>query len=153
MAIKPLRFTLNVLLPITAGGLIYLCWRDPNLLMFRWISALGLQTVVGHLRLAVSVNPATLPHWFIYSLPDGLWVYALTAFMGQIWWESPTTWPRLFWISLGLVIGAGSELGQLAGVVPGAFDILDLCFSIFAAVAAFLIISLKTKRSLNESTV
>jgi hypothetical protein len=121
--------------------------------MFRWISALGLQAVVGHLRLGVSVNPATLPHWFIYSLPDGLWVYALTAFMAQIWRESAKTWPRLFWMSLGLVIGAGSELGQLAGVVPGAFDVLDLCFSIFAAVAAFLIISLKTKRSLNESTV
>jgi hypothetical protein len=153
MPIKPRHFTLNVLLPIIAGGLIYLCWRDPNLLMFRWISALGLQTVVGHLRLAVSVNPGTLPHWFLYSLPDGLWVYALTAIMVQIWRESVKTWPRLFWISLGLVIGAGSELGQLAGVVPGTFDLFDLCFSIFAAVAAFLIISLTTKRSLNESTV
>jgi hypothetical protein len=33
---------------------------------------------------------------------------------------------KFFCPSLGLLLGAGSEMGQLAGLVPGSFDVIDL---------------------------
>ena len=53
-----LRFSflaLHVLLPVLAGGLIYICWRDSDLFMFRWFGAIGLGTLVNDLRAAVDV--------------------------------------------------------------------------------------------------
>jgi len=52
-----LRFSflaLHVFLPILAGGLTYVCWRDPDLFMFRWFGAVGLGTLVNDLRGAVA---------------------------------------------------------------------------------------------------
>ena len=153
-----LRFSflaLHILLPVLAGGLIYICWRDPELLMFRWFGAVGLGTLVNDLRAAVAGSQPSLPRWFLYCLPDGLWVYALTAFMARVWSGTRSSVLAIAWISLGVVIGAGSELGQLAGIVPGAFDRIDLFFSVFAAVLAILFTSINstTKRSLNEASL
>lgn len=146
---------LHVWLPILAGGLIYICWRDPDLLMFRWFRAVGLGNMVNHLRAAAVASQPSLPRWFVYCLPDGLWVYALTAFMARVWGGSGSSVFAMAWISLGLVIGAGSELGQLAGIVPGAFDRVDLLFSGFAAALAIFFSSIDStiKRSLNEASL
>ena len=152
MRIKLSFVTLHVLLPILIGGLVYICWRDPALLMFKWFRVLGVEPLVLQLRLATTSARQSLPDWFVYSLPDGLWVYALTAFMTRVWSGSPSSPVKTGWLSVGLLLGAGSELGQLAGVVPGTFDLTDFLFYLFAAAIAFLIASkLNRKRSLNES--
>ncbi|HEY3025407.1 MAG TPA: hypothetical protein VGJ55_04560 [Pyrinomonadaceae bacterium] len=153
-----LRFSflaLHVLLPVLAGGLIYICWRDPDLFMFRWFGAVGLGTLLNDLRAAVAGAQPSLPRWFLYCLPDGLWVYALTAFMMRVWGGTRSSVLAIGWISLGLVIGAGSELGQLAGIVPGAFDRVDLFFSVFAAGLAIFFTSINStiKRSFNEASL
>lgn len=153
-----LRFSflaLHVLLPVLAGGLIYICWRDADLFMFRWFGAAGLGTLVNDLRAAVAGAQPGLPRWFLYCLPDGLWVYALTAFMMHVWGGARSSVLAIGWISLGLVIGAGSELGQLAGIVPGGFDRVDLFFSVFAAGLAIFNTSINStiKRSLNEASL
>jgi hypothetical protein len=136
-------FILHVSLPIVFGGLIYVYWRDPNLLMFKWFHAVGFESLILRLRLATSSTKAALPFWFIYSLPDGLWVYALTAFMILLWRDVKSLPIKMFWLSLGLLLGVGSELGQLAGIVPGVFDKADLAVCVIAPVAAFLLTSRK----------
>jgi hypothetical protein len=143
MKTKLSGFILHVSLPIVFGGLIYVCWRDPNLLMFKWFYAVGLESLILRLRFATLPTKAALPFWFIYSLPDGLWVYALTAFMILLWRDVKSLPIKMFWLSLGLLLGAGSELGQLAGIVPGVFDKADLAVCVIAPVAAFLLTSHK----------
>jgi len=143
MKTKLTGFFLHVSLPIVFGGLIYVCWRDPNLLMFKWFHAVGLESLILQLRLATSPTKAALPFWFIYSLPDGLWVYALTAFMILLWRDVRSLPIKMFWLSLGLLLGAGSELGQLVGIVPGVFDKAVLAVCVIALVAAFLLTSRK----------
>lgn len=154
MRIRVSFISLHVLAPILAGGLIYICWRDPTLLMFRWFETLGLTTFVTELRAAWDPAEASLPRWVVYSLPDGLWVYAVTAFMAHVWRGSRSSVLAAAWISLGVVIGAGSELGQLAGIVPGAFDPMDFLFSILAAALAIFLSSPRTfkTRSFNAAT-
>ena len=151
-----LRFSfigLHVLFPLLAGGLIYICWRDPTLLMFRWFSAVGLSSVVNELRASWSPAETSLPRWVVYSLPDGLWVYAVTAFLAHVWRGSRSSVLAVAWISLGVVIGAGSELGQMANIIPGSFDRMDFLFSILAAAfAIFLTSRTFVTRSLNAAT-
>ncbi|HVS80924.1 MAG TPA: hypothetical protein VHE60_04260 [Pyrinomonadaceae bacterium] len=43
MRIKLSFLSLHVLLPILIGGLVYICWRDPALLMFKWFRVLGVE--------------------------------------------------------------------------------------------------------------
>lgn len=155
MRIRFSFITLHVLAPVFAGGLIYICWRDPTLLMFKWFGAVGLTTLVNELRAAWGPGESSLPRWVVYSLPDGLWVYAVTAFMAHVWSGSRSSPLALVWISLGVVIGAGMELGQLAGIVPGSFDRVDFFFSILAAALAIFFTSLNSTvtRRLNEATL
>ncbi|MFS8085722.1 MAG: hypothetical protein ACMG6H_08845 [Acidobacteriota bacterium] len=135
--------SIHVLLPLAAGGFVYICWRDPNLLMFKWFGALGLEPSIESLRLATSGGRTAVPHWLIYSLPDGLWVYALTALMIILWRGTDSLPTKVFWLSAGLLLGAGSELGQLAGVLPGAFDTIDLLVCLLAPAAALFFTSRK----------
>jgi hypothetical protein len=138
---------LHVLTPVIAGGMIYVRWRDTNLLMFKWLRVLRLETAVSWLR-AGAAEPSGWSYWLAYSLPDGLWVYALTALMVFLWRDARSPM-KFLWPSLGLLLGAGSELGQLAGVVPGSFDVIDLVVCLFAAVAAMVL----TTRKFNTHTL
>lgn len=144
---RVLFLVLHVLTPVIAGGLIYVRWRDANLLMFKWFRVLGLEPVVGLLRSGAG-EPSGSFFWLAYSLPDGLWVYALTALMVFLWRDARSPM-KLLWPSLGLLLGAGSELGQLAGIVPGSFDVIDLLVCLFAAVAAMVL----TSRKFNTRTL
>src|SRR5687767_7235487 len=103
MRIRFSFITLHVLAPVFAGGLIYICWRDPTLLMFKWFGTVGLTTLVNELRDAWGPGGASLPGWVLYSLPDGLWVYAVTAFMAHVWRGSRSSVLAIVWISLGVV--------------------------------------------------
>jgi hypothetical protein len=148
---KPAFIATHVLLPIVFGGLVYICWRDPGLLMFKWFRVLGVEPLVLQLRVAAGATGSALPHWFVYSLPDGLWVYALTAFIARAWSGSPSSPFKTFWLSLGLVLGAGSELGQLAHIVPGTFDWTDFVFYVSAAALALAFAArYNFKRSFDE---
>jgi hypothetical protein len=146
--------SIHVLLPLVAGGLVYLCWREPNLLMFKWFGSLGLEPLITSLRAATAAAQTTVPSWLIYSLPDGLWVYALTALMILLWRHTDSLAVKMFWMSTGLLLGAGSELAQLAGILPGAFDPIDLLVCLIAPAAALLLTSrrLILNRSLYETS-
>jgi hypothetical protein len=146
-------FTVHILVPLLVGGVVYVCWRDPNLLMFKWFGALGLERSIESLR-AVTAAGQGLPHWVLYSLPDGLWVYALTALMVLLWRGTKSLPAKAFWLSLGLLLGAGAELGQLAGLLPGAFDRVDLIVCLIAPAAALVFTSRRVplNRSLNEAS-
>lgn len=143
MASRKLKHVVHVLFPLVLGGLIYICWREPDLLMFRWLRAIGLETVTNGLRSLTAPERKFLPYWFVYSLPDGLWVYALTAFMLLVWRNSDSLPTKVLYCSLGLILGAGTELGQLAGIVPGTFDYGDLIVCLIAPTAALLFTSRK----------
>jgi hypothetical protein len=63
MRIKLSFLTLHVLLPILIGGLVYICWRDPALLMFKWFRVLGVEPLVLQLRLATTSARQSLPEF------------------------------------------------------------------------------------------
>ena len=113
--------------------------------MFRWYDVAGLTGMVHSIR---NVVPSALavPCWFRFSLPDALWVYSFTATMCYIWADRDGVWKRV-WTSAGVLLGAGGEVGQAIGVVPGTFDLVDLVLCVLAGLAA----AFATTRSLRRA--
>ena len=126
------RFMLHVCLPTFIGASVYLLFRTSTLLVFKWGEAVGLH---GHLMaLRERVSEVQLPEWLLYSFPDGVWVYATTMCMLIIWNGAPP-WP---WLSIGLVLAVGAELGQAVGYVQGTYEHLDILFYFGAFLLALL---------------
>lgn len=124
-------------LPILVGGLIYLAFRDDSLLMFRWAGWVGLDGLIEAGRGYSLPYRPFIPDWILFSVPDGVWVFASTAFFARLWHDGH--WAlRVVWIGMGPVLAIGGELGQHAwlGLVPGTFDPADLLFYVVSAVAA-----------------
>ena len=116
------KFALHIVFPTLVGTTIYLLFRTPSLLAFRWVEAIGVDGPVMVLRKCTS--DVQLPAWILYSLPDGIWVYATTAWM-LIIWRGAISWP---WVSIGVLLAIASELGQTVGVVRGTYQSLDILF-------------------------
>ena len=120
------------------GGLIYICFRNTNLLMFTWFKNLDIYDNVVYIRTLFSNK--NFSNWFIYSLPDGIWIYSLTSFMILVWGKTKVKWPNKIWLYVGPILGIGAEVGQLLLIIPGTFDIMDLFLCIIASILPFFII-------------
>ena len=121
-----------VIVPILVGGIVYLTWRSPRLLMFAWMEHLGLASFVLELRVLGAPLSPFVPDIVRFSLPDAAWAYAATSWLTYLWrWQQhPLRW---IFITFGPVAVLGGELGQLVGLVPGTFDVHDLWLSAIGA--------------------
>lgn len=133
-----LRYLLHGVLPVVAGAAIYVLFRSPRLRVFDWLQAAGLGGAVPAARAWARPAVDVLPEWLLFSAPDGLWIYGLTACLALVWRGEPGRARRL-WLCLPILLGGGGELGQLAGLVPGVFDPADLLLSLAAWGAAILL--------------
>lgn len=137
---------LTTLIPLIFGGLIYLTYRVETLKMFRWFDNIGATDLIIFLRTNEISQAISLPQWVKFSLPDALWIFSFTYFMLTIW-KFKISKSSAFWIFLAPTIGLFSEIGQLIGLIPGTFDLVDLVLLIIAMVIPFsqlVIINFKT---------
>ena len=141
-ATRYVSFAIHVVMPIAIGAMIYVLFRTTTLLVFDWLETVRLLQPSLHLRQACS--EIRLPDWLLYSLPDGLWVYALTSWMILIWDRKPP----LPWLLVGIALGLGGELGQLMGIVPGTYQNLDMIFYTAGFLAACLQLEMLHETSL-----
>jgi hypothetical protein len=132
------RYLVHGVLPVVLGAAVYVLFRSPRLRVFGWLEAVGLGDVVPAARAWARPAAEHLPGWLLYSAPDGLWVYGLTACLALVWRGAPGR-ARRAWLCAGLALGAGGELGQLAGWVPGVWDPADLLLSAGAWGAAIVL--------------
>ena len=96
--------------------------------MWDWARALGLESGAQAVRRSLSVTTHALPDWVRFSLPDALWVYALTFTVIALQRRSSPL-VRAAYLMVPLVLGPGAELAQAVGLVPGTFDPTDLWLS------------------------
>lgn len=134
---RTVRKVLLACTPLTIGGLLYLGYRNTNLLIFRWANFLGLSRIVNSWRKFCFQYP--LPEWCYYALPDGLWLLSYILLIYIIW--DSHTWKSIIWIYALPTIAITSELIQLLDSRFGTFDIMDvICY-----MGAVLLFELKTK--------
>ncbi|MFT5686355.1 MAG: hypothetical protein ACI8RZ_007311 [Myxococcota bacterium] len=131
-------FLLAVVLPIVVGGLIYILFRTDTLLMFQWAETLSLSDSITRGRAAAAPLTPWVPGFVLFSIPDGVWVFSATAFFARLWHDGPL-WIRAAWIGAAPAMAIGGELGQIVGLVPGTFDVLDILAYIAATLGALMI--------------
>lgn len=129
------------------GGLIYVSFRSYNLKMFRWFEFIGIDDLINSMRKITMNYNVLFPNWFLYSLPDGLWIFSYTCLMFYIW-NNKVTLKNIFWIFIIPTSAIISELGQMTKYINGTFDILDLAFYFFGLLLPFILF----KNSFNFKT-
>lgn len=123
-------------IPIMLGGVIYIIFRTEKLIMFHWFEYLSLSNEVNFIK--TFKNVYSFPDWFIYNLPDGLWLCSYTAISLEIWKHSITK-QNIFWIFSIPFITILSEIFQLFKIIPGTFDFIDIVFYLFGIFFAYFI--------------
>ncbi|MCZ8297714.1 MAG: hypothetical protein O9297_10910 [Flavobacterium sp.] len=124
-------------LPVIVGGLIYLTYRTDTLIMFDWFNKIGLSDTIDVLRSNQHLQNLTIPNWIKFSLPDALWLFSFNYVLLTLW-NFNVNQQSAFWLFLAPTIGLFSEIGQLIGIVPGTFDIVDLVLLLIATLIPFL---------------
>jgi hypothetical protein len=119
------------------GGLIYILFRQDTLKMFNWFNHINLSGVLFKLRLYTLPISEHLPKWFIYSLPDGLWLFSYLSVLLVIWGNTISK-QNIYWLLSVPLIAIFSEIGQFFEIISGTFDILDLIFYIAGTVMPIL---------------
>ena len=126
------------LFTLLLGGLVYISFRQDTLKMFRWFDSINLSAVISELRLLTLPLSDHLPNWFLYSLPDGLWLCSYLSVLLVVW-DNVISKHNIHWLLLVPIIAIVSEIGQLFGIIPGTFDIFDLTFYIGGTILPILI--------------
>ena len=72
---------IHIFLSIFAGSIIYILFREKNLLMFKWFKFLKLDFIINFLRDNFYKYRIYIPKSVLFSLPDALWVYSFTMFL------------------------------------------------------------------------
>lgn len=131
------------MIPIFIAVLIYLLFRSKSLLLYKWIGIDQSIDLVG-MNKSVSVKN-TIIIWILFSLPDGLWLYSLTAIMILIWGKETTLF-KYFFIYLGFFIAVFHEFGQYLHIFRGTFDMGDILAYIICMFAALLITNYRGRK-------
>ena len=120
------------------GGFIYILFRQDTLKMFSWFDNINLSTAISELRLLTAPFSGHFPNWFLYSLPDGLWLFSYLSVLLVVW-DNVISKHNIHWLLLVPMVAIFSEIGQLFEIVPGTFDIFDLIFYLLGTVLPILI--------------
>jgi len=130
-------WAIHVGCPLLLGGLEYVLWRPQRLLMFDWFAAVGLGALISAAREGAEPIASFLPDWTLFSLPNALWTYAVTAAMCLLWQTVGHSVVKAFFVIIApATLSIGAEVGQAFELVPGRFDSVDLSLAIAAIAAA-----------------
>lgn len=114
------KVILHIALPIFIGSMIYVLFREKNLLMFEWFNYFRLDFIIDFLRNNFYKYRTYIPKSVLFSLPDALWVYSFTIFL-SIYSKNRIILSAIF---VGSII---TEILQLWFVI-GTFDIYDVIY-------------------------
>jgi hypothetical protein len=128
------RVLLHVLAPLVLGTAVYVAWRTTDVVLVTWLP----HALVHALRTTLWSVP--LPRVVVGSAPDFAWAWAFGAALALVW-RGRRLRMKAPWLAAGALVAAYAEIGQLWGLPPGTFDIIDLIaiivgYALGAAVAS-----------------
>ena len=133
-----------IIFALVLGLFIYLIFRDHQNPFYIWAIQLGWSDTLNYIR-AILVSEH-IPAWFIYSFPDGLWMFAFVLFMMMVW-DFRLEGIGKVWIISSICMGISFEICQAFIKGMGTFDWMDM---IFLSAGALLPILLFTKHKAYE---
>ena len=112
-------------------GMMYITFRPDTLKMFHWFKVFGLLDYLDELQ----HNPARVPSWMLYNLPDGIWLFAYSILIGCIWnFKIRDCW---MFILVMPFICIPHEFLQGLGIMHGTYDPSDVLAYLLAIIAGF----------------
>lgn len=129
---------IHIISSLFLGGTIYILYRPTNLIIFEFFNIIKFSNIVSEARLKVLPFRANLPEWFIFSLPNSLWVYSFSLFFLYVW--SNTREQVFTFISIGIVC-IFIEILQFLQIIPGTFSWSDIFFIILGLGTSYLVAS------------
>lgn len=137
----------HVICPLLLGALIYVCFRTKTLILFNWIEEISLISIVNEIRNVLYPLKSIIPNWIVYSLPDGLWVYAFTSSFLLIWNNNKN---KILIAFIPLLISVTLELLQYVQINSGTFDFMDVATYTIASILSILIFKPKYQNYENK---
>ena len=127
---------LHISVALAASLFIYLFYRTDSILITRLFGLLFSQDAFLSKQIVIA-KTLPLPTWVIYSLPEGLWIYATTIASKNYIIQLNNN--KLNLVFMPLIIAFTIELFQLTGLSNGTFDLVDLIVAtFFSALGYFL---------------
>jgi hypothetical protein len=115
-------------------GLMYISFRPDTLKMFHFFKVFGLLDYLEELQ----HNPARVPSWILYNLPDGAWLFAYSILIACFWnFKLKDCW---MFILVMPFICIPHEFLQGLGVMHGTYDPSDVLAYLLAIFAGFVYI-------------
>ena len=124
------------------GVLIYFTTRTNELLINTWLTSkvgIPFKEIIQS-----SIAGFRIPNQIIYSLPDGMWMLALTITILLIW-DFRIDRKCLLWIAIALASGTGLECLQGLHLIKGWFDPIDMIYLISGALLPVFVLMIKTR--------
>lgn len=118
-----LRFFLLVVVPLVAGGLIYVFCRPETIRFKTWFAA-------------GAMPQQYFPDWMVYNLPAGLWLFAFLYMLRLL----QSQW---YYFASAICFAFGAELLQATAYAGGTFDFGDLLAYSVAGGVFFLLQKIK----------
>ena len=117
-------------------GLMYISFRPDTLKMFHFFKVFGLLDYLDELQ----HNPARVPMWMLYNLPDGIWLFAYSILIGAIWnFKIRDCW---MFILVMPFICIPHEFLQGLGIMHGTYDPSDVLAYLLAIIVGFIYVYL-----------
>ncbi|MGL5965080.1 MAG: hypothetical protein ACRCZ9_05290 [Fusobacteriaceae bacterium] len=143
-----------IIAPLLLGIFIYMFFRSRHLFYYKFLHITELSQEIDRYRIFLWQYRKFIPNWFIYSLPDGLWIFSFgIAFLYE---------NKFFTINSLIFLGItffmiGFEFFQLrfggTGSLVGTFDLADIYCFVSGSFTSILLsfFSIKNNRnSLNQ---
>ena len=112
-------------------GMMYISFRPDTLKMFHFFKVFGVLDFLEELQ----HNPARVPSWMLYNLPDGIWLFAYSILIGSFWnFKIKDCW---MFILVMPSICIPHEILQGLGIMHGTYDPSDVLAYMLAIIAGF----------------
>ncbi len=145
------EIALGIIAPLFIAVLIYLFYRNSNLVIFKCVDLLNLLPQIKILQTEIQ-NLLPLPSWAIYSLPGALWL--LSSMNLLLWlWEFNINFKSITWIITPFIFAILLEFLQYLHFTDGRFDWIDLLFYSITALLFFVGSIVKRKEESSERSM
>jgi hypothetical protein len=125
---------LLALFPLFIGGLIYICFRNEDILFFSWMRFLNINY---SLLRQIELKNNIISSYIVFSLPNGLWVLSGLLLL-KVFLENEKRLLAIYSI-IFIMVSILYEISQLIDIIPGTFDIADIItIIIFSNIGLFV---------------
>ncbi|HUR31485.1 MAG TPA: hypothetical protein VMZ69_08620 [Saprospiraceae bacterium] len=125
------------------GALLYSATRSESIYLNQFVSQFGDGAVLRFFQKLI--HNTDIPEWIIYSLPDGLWMFALILLILMLW-DFKLNKGSFLWVIIAFFLGILFEALQGLHIVRGTFDIIDIYFILIAVILPILYLLLKPNK-------